>query len=415
MLGLARLFLLQKSSYRLKIMKARLSIALTALMTLGITATPAANFDEQDIEQTQVVAIARPYGGNKFDLLVLEQIQGKQKCWSESGSNPVMIDPLLLNFDFTGICRRATDSNGYSIRLDGRDFGLDYILRIVERNGELYLVGTPRDARRPELVVGRTRGMQTGFMKIILEPGWRFSRRTFQGKSLGHFYFSGKEAEVLAATGRPPVSETTPPPTSGASFQDISGDIYKTEIEKAIALGVVAGFKEDNTFRPENPVTREQFVSMIIEGMGTVTKINLEDIPPGSGSFNDVEATRWSAKKIQWARANGIVAGKANGEFRPTDPITRAELMAILKQAATYLKTQQKQAPDLAQTKTPVNFSDTSGHWAASLITQMSGFCGVASPLNEQGSSFVPNDPARRNYAAAAIVRTLDCVKTAKK
>jgi len=154
----------------------------------------------------------------------------------------------------------------------------------------------------------------------------------------------------------------------------------------------VAGFKEDNTFRPENPVTREQFVSMIIEGMGTVTKINLEEIPPGSGSFNDVEATRWSAKKIQWARANGIVAGKANGEFRPTDPIT-----------------------DLAQTKTPVNFSDTSGHWAASLITQMSGFCGVASPLNERGSSFVPNDPARRNYAAAAIVRTLDCVKTAKK
>jgi len=38
-------------------MKARLSIALTALMTLGITATPAANFDEQDIEQTQVVVM----------------------------------------------------------------------------------------------------------------------------------------------------------------------------------------------------------------------------------------------------------------------------------------------------------------------------------------------------------------------
>jgi N-acetylmuramoyl-L-alanine amidase len=396
-------------------MKARLSLVLTALMSLGITSTQAANFDEQAIDQTQVIAIARPYGGNKFDLLVLEQIQGKRQCWSESGSSPVMVDPLLLNFDFTGICRRATDSNGYSIRLDGRDFGLDYILRIVERNGELYLVGTPRDARRPELVVGRTRGMQKGFMKIILEPGWKFSRRTFQGKSLGHFYFSGKEAEVLAAAGKPPTTETTPPPSSGASFKDISGDIYKTEIEKAIALGFVAGFKEDNTFRPENPVTREQFVSMIIEGMGTVTKINLDTVSSGGASFTDVEVTRWSAKKIQWARANGIVAGKANGEFLPTDPITRAELMAILKQAATYLKTQQKQAPELAQTKTPVNFSDISGHWAASLITQMSGFCGVASPLNEQGMAFVPNDPARRNYAAAAIVRTLDCVKTGKK
>ncbi len=59
--------------------------------------------------------------------------------------------------------------------------------------------------------------------------------------------------------------------------------------------------------------------------------------------------------------------------------------------------------------------SATFTHSKASLITQMSGFCGVASPLNERGSSFVPNDPARRNYAAAAIVRTLDCVKTAKK
>jgi N-acetylmuramoyl-L-alanine amidase len=396
-------------------MKAKLLLTLTALMSLGITPTPAANFDEQMIDQTQVIAIARPYGGNKFDLLVLEQIQGKRQCWGESGSNPVLVDPLLLNFDFTGICRRATDSNGYSIRLDGRDFGLDYILRIVERGGELYLVGTPRDSRRSELVVGRTRGMQKGFMKIILEPGWKFSRRAFQGKSLGHFYFSGKESEILAAAGKTPPPDTDPIATSGASFKDISGDIYKTEIEKAIALGFVAGFKEDNTFRPENPVTREQFVSMIIEGMGTVTKINLEQVSSGGASFTDVEVTRWSAKKIQWARANGIVAGKANGEFRPTDPITRAELMAILKQAATYLKTQQKQAPELAQTKTPVIFSDTSGHWAAGLITQMSGFCGVASPLNEQGSAFVPNDPARRNYAAAAIVRTLNCVKTAKK
>jgi N-acetylmuramoyl-L-alanine amidase len=402
-------------------MKVRLSLALAALMTLGmtsiesLTSTKAATFDEQPIDQTQVIAIARPYGGNKYDLLVLEQIPGKKQCWTESGANPVLVDPLLLNFDFTGICRRATDSNGYSIRLDGRDFGLDYILRIVERGGELVLIGTPRDSRRPELIVGKTRGMQKGFMKIILEPGWQFSRRTFQGKSLGHFYFSGKEAEVLASAGKTPTLETPSSGTSGASFKDIGSDIYKTEIEKAVALGFVAGFKEDNTFRPETPVTREQFVSMIIEGMGTVTKINLEEVSAGGTTFTDVEATRWSAKKIHWARANGIVAGKANGEFRPTDPITRAELMAILKQSATYLKTQKKLSPNLEATKTPIAFADTSGHWAASLIEQMSSYCGVASPLNEKGTDFAPNDPARRNYAAAAIVRTLDCVKSTKK
>jgi hypothetical protein len=362
-----------------------------------------------------MVAIARPYGGNKYDLLVLEQIPGKKQCWRENGSNPVMVDPLLLQFDFTGICRRATDSNGYSIRLDGRDFGLDYILRVVERGGELVLVGTPRDSRRPELVVGRTRGMQQGFMKIILEPGWQFSRRAFQGKSLGHFYFSGKEAEILAAAGKtPPVVPTTPSTSGGASFGDIGGDIYRSEIERAVAMGFVAGFKEDNTFRPEAPVTREQFVSMIIGGMGTVTKINFDTVSPGA-TFSDVAADRWSAKRIGWARANSIIAGKEGGNFRPTDPVTRAEMIAILRQAAVYLKTQKKLSPELRETKKPIAFSDLSGHWGAGVIEQMSGFCGVASPLNERGTAFVPNSPAYRNYAAAAIVRTIDCVKGQKK
>jgi N-acetylmuramoyl-L-alanine amidase len=403
-------------------MKVRLSLALTALITLGmgslefLSRAKASTFQEQAIDQTKMVAIARPYGGNKYDLLVLEQIPGKKQCWSESGANPVMIDPLLLQFDFTGICRRATDSNGYSIRLDGQDFGLDYILRVVERGGELVLVGTPRDSRKQELVVGRTRGMQQGFMKIILEPGWQFSRRAFEGKGLGHFYFSGKEAEILAAAGKTPPADTTPSlPSSGASFTDIGGDIYKAEIERAVALGFVAGFKEDNTFRPEAPVTREQFTSMVIGAIETVIKINLEAVPAGGTTFADVEATRWSAKRIQWARANGLVAGKEGGNFRPTDPVTRAEMMAVLRQVSIYLKTQQKLSPELPQTKTPVNFSDTSGHWAAGVIDQMSGFCGVASPLNEKGTTFVPNDPAYRNYAAAAIVRALDCVKGQKK
>jgi hypothetical protein len=57
--------------------------------------------------------------------------------------------------------------------------------------------------------------MQTGFMKIILEPGWRFSRRTFEGKSLGHFYFSGKEAEVLAARRQTSHQRNHSPPLPG--------------------------------------------------------------------------------------------------------------------------------------------------------------------------------------------------------
>jgi hypothetical protein len=41
----------------------------------------------------------------------------------------------------------------------------------------------------------------------------------------------------------------------------------------------------------------------------------------------------------------------------------------------------------------------------------MSAYCGVASPLNETGNAFSPNLAARRNYAAAATLRMLNCIR----
>ena len=156
---------------------------LTATLTAFIANLPvqAVDFQQQEVEQNQFVAIARPYGGNKYDLLILRQIPGKRQCWQESGSNPVVIDPLLLNFDFTGSCERSTDSNGYSIRLNGQDLGLDYLLRVVERNSELVLVATSRrNGNSEEITIGRTRGLSQGLIKIDLDGGWRFSKRAYQ-------------------------------------------------------------------------------------------------------------------------------------------------------------------------------------------------------------------------------------------
>jgi len=152
----------------------------------------ATDFGEREMTQSQFVAIARPYGQNKYDLLILYQIPGQRPCWSEKGEKPTTIDPLLLNFDFTGICERSTDSNGYSIRIDHQDYGLDYLLRIVERNGELLLIGTPRQAKgHGERIIGRTYGLTSGLLKISLNPGWQFSKRTYQGQVLNHVYLTG--------------------------------------------------------------------------------------------------------------------------------------------------------------------------------------------------------------------------------
>jgi N-acetylmuramoyl-L-alanine amidase len=385
------------------------TVALTSIIPFN-SARSAASFDEQLVEQSKVIAIARPYGNNKYDLLVVEQIPDKNQCWSESGSNPAQVNPLLLNFDFTGHCRRATDSNGYSIRIDNRDYGLNYLLSVAQRNGELVLVGTPRTGG-PEIVVGRTRGMGKGFMKFVLEPGWTFTKRAFEGKELGHFYFSGNGEDIIAAGGVLPPNHT---PGTGIAFRDIGDDIYKAEIEEAVSQKFIAGFREDSTFRPQQPLTREQLVSMVIEAFKTLpdVKLNVSDGVTKS-PYPDVQASRWSAAKIQWAQQNQIVSGYPDGTFQPTREVTRAELIAVLQKASQYVQQQRPSTAQLPakQASTKTTFSDTNGHWAEMLVNQMSAYCQVASPLNETGTKFAPNQPAFRNYSAAATLRMLDCLK----
>lgn len=391
------------------------TVTLSSLIPLNLP-VKASTFSETALDQSAVTAIARPYGEGKYDLLVIEQIPGKRDCWAESGANPVLIDPLLLNFDFTGICRRSTDSNGYSIRLDGNDLGLDYLLRLVRRGGELVLVGTPRSAGYQEIVLGSTQGMAAGFMKVHLYPGWKFTKRTYKDKVLGHFYFSGSQAAIAAGgelPDTPPAttSNRTPAPPSQSRFSDIEDNIYQGQISEAVQMGLVSGF-DDNTFRPQELVTREQLISMAVDAINTVYKVDLEATPERDVvPFKDVDSSRWSAKKITWAQWNFLNIGNPNNTLQPNEPISRAELVDTMRRMAIHLKNQLNLPRQLQQTQEPVVFSDTSSSWAKNIITQMSGYCGVATPLNEQGTEFSPESKATRDYTAAAMVRVLECVK----
>ncbi len=103
------------------------------------------------------------------------------------------MDPLLVNFDFGGICGRSIDSNGYSIRQAGEDLVLQYDLRIEQQGNNLVLLGHPLDAitRDPVLVLGRSHGIAPGDSnKIILAPGWRLTQRIYNGQPTGHIYLT---------------------------------------------------------------------------------------------------------------------------------------------------------------------------------------------------------------------------------
>ena len=179
---------------------------LTSLTLLGLGISSGGNsrllattFNHQELDQNKVIAIAAPVSnpigiGAAYNLLILEQINNNRDCWRESGTNPTTIEPLLLNFDFTGICDRSTDSNGYSIRVNGVDLSWRYILRLVKSQGDLKLVAVSTENRNiPEIEIGSTQGIPSNFGKIILNPGWRLTKRVYNGRPLGHIYFTNNE------------------------------------------------------------------------------------------------------------------------------------------------------------------------------------------------------------------------------
>jgi hypothetical protein len=193
-----------------------------AVLTVASSLTPtavkaASSFGQQEVTQSSYVVMAAPRANNAYNLLVLEQVSAQKKCWETRNDAIGSIEPLLLNFDFTGICGRSTDSNGYSVRMGQEDLGLKYSMRLVPRNGYMALIGTPSVRTMPELEIGRTKAIAQDYLKIDLNPGWRLSRRTFDGKTLGHVYVTNDSTLAAYASTLPPKPNASPiatkPPT----------------------------------------------------------------------------------------------------------------------------------------------------------------------------------------------------------
>jgi N-acetylmuramoyl-L-alanine amidase len=205
------------------------SAALTTVALLTSFSSSAmgqtAQFGQQPIAAERVVAVAEPVNNGRFySLLILEQLGTVRPCWREEGSSPTTIEPLLLTFDFSGICGRSSDSNGYSVRIGGQDFNTRYRLQMVQREGYLALVAAPSAMNRnaPTLEIGRTDGIANDFLKIQLNPGWEMNRRVYNGQVLGHIYVTNNQPldTVIAANGvssggsARPTPPTTPPAES---------------------------------------------------------------------------------------------------------------------------------------------------------------------------------------------------------
>ncbi|MBQ5749365.1 MAG: S-layer homology domain-containing protein [Oscillospiraceae bacterium] len=94
------------------------------------------------------------------------------------------------------------------------------------------------------------------------------------------------------------------------------------QIEKAVEKGLIKGY-DDGTFRPDEPVTRAQFVTMLCRMAGQSGSTN-------PSAFADVPQTHWAAAPVAWAAENGFVKGTSPSAFDPNGMITREQAMTVL-------------------------------------------------------------------------------------
>ena len=192
----------------------KLHLALLTALGLSVSAfwsnaAVAATFNSRPINQNQVVALASPVGNTSHQLLILEQLSSQRACWQDEGDT---IDPLLLDFDFTDICGRGNDSNGYSLRVGGEDLGWRYSLRIVRNGNTLQLVGSSNtESNSPVLEVGTAQLVAGELVEIELNPGWSITKRVYNGQTLGHYYLNNDQPLSSLTVAARPITPRVPP------------------------------------------------------------------------------------------------------------------------------------------------------------------------------------------------------------
>ncbi len=114
----------------------------------------------------------------------------------------------------------------------------------------------------------------------------------------------------------------------GYPFSDVPGDgWYADGVYWARMEGVVGGYG-NNAFGPDDPVTREQAVTILWRYAGSPTA--------SSGTFSDSDdLADWAVSAAGWAQAMGLLIGWADSSFLPQTPLTRAEAAVLL---ARYLE-----------------------------------------------------------------------------
>lgn len=175
------------------------------------------------------------------------------------------------------------------------------------------------------------------------------------------------------------------PAASALAATDINGHWCENVIERWENEGLIAGY-EDGSFRPDQPITRAEFISLVNRYLGFNTSSAI--------SFSDVDVNDWYAKQVAIAVTSGYVGGFDDNTFRPGDYITRAQTASIIARL-THLSNKPEES---------YKFDDAyrNPEWAKGVIGAVAA---KGYMIGDEKNNFDAPDPLTRAEAVAILDR----------
>ncbi len=178
----------------------------------------------------------------------------------------------------------------------------------------------------------------------------------------------------------------------------------RTVIERMNAKGVILGF-EDQTFRPDLQVRRDQAVTMVVRVLGLENEAktrNSDGLP-----YSDATSiASWARGYIATAYAHGLIDLREPA-FRPADPASRAEVAVMLVRGLGSQAVEAAQG--LATGRTTFKDDAAIPSWARGYLAYATKN-GIVTGYDD--GTVRPGDPVRRSEMAALVARVDDRTTT---
>jgi len=181
------------------------------------------------------------------------------------------------------------------------------------------------------------------------------------------------------------------------AFSDISNVKWAVEaIESLAARGVISGLG-DGTFRPNNKVTRAEFIKMLMIAL----ELESEE---AECTFSDVEEGAWYYEPIAVAQKLGIVSGKGDGTFGVNDEILRQDMAVMIYRAARLIGIE---LGDSIDAEPFTDEAEISGYAKEAVVAMQK-----AGIINGMGDGrFAPKNNATRAEAAVIIYKLFEKIR----